>query len=775
MNNRFRLGFLHILLMMCCLLAVVSFMGNDGRETVQANVLLYWPTDEGDPNYKEWTEIVRRELRRQGIEGHIEVHYAHSTERYESIERPMFSELIRRLRAEGKMPDLILSYGDINRWLMTTVTDPLICSIPLVCYGLYLDDYLQSQYDLLLNDYNGGRWEMVDIIADLNVEENLTMTNAFAEDIFDYIRRPDDRAMSKNRVVTLLDVEYLWCDRVRYLQIRNRMEKMDPERFYDNFSPTGTYGSTAAVKAGKTVFSCRSLLSPDWNADSGPTTWVFYPQKSSNVYLQTKHDNKARSLVEGPSFSPFCTAIAEEYLVNDKCIGGCFPTAESQIRDAVSAGLRLLKGESALQIGPLRHESTYNINWDVVRPFGLDVNKVPAGVHLDNVTFEDRNPVKARSIRMVIRVCIIILLFVGLCLIALFARRYHRNTVRLHRYANDAINRQAILNQMMDVIDFRVWDDRGSTDLSPARISTTPFFEEKLAGFRAITEPGHYSIQIYASIDGKESHWYMIMMTVGFNPETGAMRRGVIVNYDNHKKLEALAAETNRVLTLARAREGFIASMNHEIRTPLNSIVGYTQLLTMSGKEIEEDELKEYADVIRSNDYMLKTTINNILTASRIDNTDMTPELGIIDIQEYIVARKESRKSVDSLSGHRIVIEPGPSGLKVKADADMLDVVLENLVVNAAKFSGEDTDISVGWDSCGEDGAVEIWVKDRGIGIAPEYHCHIFDSFFKVDSFSSGCGLGLYITRKYVELMGGEITVASTPGEGSVFRIRLAS
>ena len=215
--------------------------------------------------------------------------------------------------------------------------------------------------------------------------------------------------------------------------------------------------------------------------------------------------------------------------------------------------------------------------------------------------------------------------------------------------------------------------------------------------------------------------------------------------------------------------------MNHEIRTPLNSIVGYTQLLTMSGKEIEEDELKEYADVIRSNDYMLKTTINNILTASRIDNTDMTPELGIIDIQEYIVARKESRKSVDSLSGHRIVIEPGPSGLKVKADADMLDVVLENLVVNAAKFSGEDKDISVGWDSCGEDGAVEIWVKDRGIGIAPEYHCHIFDSFFKVDSFSSGCGLGLYITRKYVELMGGEITVASTPGEGSVFRIRLAS
>ena len=775
MKNCFRLGFLHILLVMCCLAAVVSFRGSGSRETIQANVLLYWPTDEKDPNYREWTEIARRELHRQGIEGHVEVHYAHSTERYESVERPMFNELIRRLRAEGNMPDLILSYGDINRWLMTTVTDPLTSSIPLVCYGLYLDDYLQNQYDLLLNDYDGGRWEMVDIIADLNVEENLTMTNAFAEDIFDYIRRPDDRKMTKNRIVTLLDVEYLWCDLVRYQQIRNRMEKLDPEHFYDNFSPTDTYSSTVAANAGKTVFSCRSLLSPSWNTDSGPTTWAFYPQKSSNVYLQTKHDNKARSLVEGPSFSPFCTAIAEEYLVNEKCIGGCFPTVESQIRDAVSAGIRLLKGENALQIGPLRHESTYNINWDVVRAFGLDVNKVPAGVHLDNVTFEDRYPSRARTIRWIIRSVLLTLLFIGLCVMAVSARRSHRNTVRLRRYADYTMNRRAILEQMMDIIGFRVWDDSGAMDLSPVRISTTPFFEEKLAGFRAITAPGHYSIQIHASIDGKDAHWYMIMMTVGFNPETGVMRRGVIVNYDNHKMLESLAAETNRILTSARAREGFIASMNHEIRTPLNSIVGCTQLLTMSGQEIGDDELKEYADAIRGNDYMLKTTINNILTASRIDNTVLTPEIRTIDIQDYFIARRENRKSVDNLSGHRIVLEPGPSGLKVKADVEMLDVVLENLVVNAAKFSDEDTDIRVGWDGSAEDGSVEMWVKDKGIGIAPEYHSHLFDSFFKVDSFSSGCGLGLYISRKYVELMGGEISVTSTPGEGSVFKIRLAS
>ena len=99
----------------CLFLACIPCSGAGGRKTVEANVLIYWPTDESDPVYKEWTELVIKELRRQGIKGEVEVHYAHATERYESTERPIFNELILNLRVQGKKPDLIISYSDTNK------------------------------------------------------------------------------------------------------------------------------------------------------------------------------------------------------------------------------------------------------------------------------------------------------------------------------------------------------------------------------------------------------------------------------------------------------------------------------------------------------------------------------------------------------------------------------------------------------------------------------------------------------------------------------------
>ena len=133
------------LTVVCLLLGCIPCKGAIGRDTIEANVLIYWPTDESDPVYKEWTGLVIKELRRQGIKGNVEVHYAHATERYESTERPMFIELIMKLRVQGKKPDLIISYSDINKWLLTTITSPVITSIPIVCFGLRSDKFLPYQ------------------------------------------------------------------------------------------------------------------------------------------------------------------------------------------------------------------------------------------------------------------------------------------------------------------------------------------------------------------------------------------------------------------------------------------------------------------------------------------------------------------------------------------------------------------------------------------------------------------------------------------------------
>lgn len=766
-----------VIFLLCCFLFVISCDGMGNKDVIDANVLLYWPTDEGDPVYEKWTEITKEELRRQGVRGNVEVHFAHVIERYESVERPMFNELVLRLRAEGKMPDIILSYGDANRWLMVTNEHPVVASIPLVCYGIQLDDFLPYQYDLLENKYGGGRWKMVTIRDNLRLKENLEFADSIAPTIIDHIIKPEYYFLTPNRFITMLDVENLWLDRIKYNGLCDQMDVLDSTRFYSNLVPKVNEDGLRriALNEDRIVLSCRSIMAPRWNVSMQiSTTWAFYPQKSPNFFIQSKHDNKARGLVDGPSFMPYFTMIAEDFLVNDKCIGGYFPTFEDQVRDAVGAGIRLLRGETSEEIGALEHKPSYNLNWKVIRPFGFDVNKVPGFVNLHNVTLQDRNPRLYRILLWTLCIALCVLGISSAMTIFFYSRKAHRNAVAIRRYADETIRNNEILEQMMNIADFRTWEDVGENDDRINRITATPFFMGKLKEFLATSDTGIYSLQIHCSIDGRPAHWYELRMTVVADGESHIERRGVIVNIDTQKELEAKAAETNRIINSVKTREGFIASMNHEIRTPLNSIVGYAQLLSMPGMPIEPEELEDYAEAIDNNATILQNTINNILITSQIGKSLISPHSKDTKIMGDLIPDVSGEKTEHSLS-HRLVLEPGPVDLKVNVDVKLLTEVLENLIMNAARFSEDSTDITIGWNKCEEDGwTAEIWVKDQGIGIDPKYHELIFDRFFKVDSFTSGCGLGLYICKTFVELMGGEISVESKVGEGSVFRIKLA-
>ena len=124
---------------------------------------------------------------------------------------------------------------------------------------------------------------------------------------------------------------------------------------------------------------------------------------------------------------------------------------------------------------------------------------------------------------------------------------------------------------------------------------------------------------------------------------------------------------------------------------------------------------------------------------------------------------------------HKLVLKPGPAGLVVHADSKLLRDAIYQLLHNAVQFSEPGTNIIFGWDRSEDPSwAAEIWVADEGPGIAPQYQNLIFDRFFKVDSFTAGCGLGLYICKSYVELMGGQLSVESQSGEGSIFKIKLS-
>jgi signal transduction histidine kinase len=234
-----------------------------------------------------------------------------------------------------------------------------------------------------------------------------------------------------------------------------------------------------------------------------------------------------------------------------------------------------------------------------------------------------------------------------------------------------------------------------------------------------------------------------------------------------------------------RAKSDFISSISHELRTPLNAIIGFSKLmLNPRVGPLNEDQTAYMQDVVQSADHLLQL-INDVLDLSKIEAGKMALEdspfclvetleqsLGIIREK----AKQHSLKVSTDFTPEIINLPP------VLADQRKVKQVMYNLLSNAAKFTPDGGSIMVravlGDSSCATPGtSVVVSVEDTGIGIAPDHQKRIFGAFEQVDSSyarqQQGTGLGLALTKEIVEMHGGHIWLASTPGEGSTFSFSL--
>ena len=212
----------------------------------------------------------------------------------------------------------------------------------------------------------------------------------------------------------------------------------------------------------------------------------------------------------------------------------------------------------------------------------------------------------------------------------------------------------------------------------------------------------------------------------------------------------------------------FLANMSHEIRTPLNAIVGFSDLL----KDLDAfspEEVKQFVETININCTLLLALINDILDLSRIESGTMDFKFGAFNLAFIMQEVHESQRlSMPRDVELRIEIPEGEDKLVI-TDSVRLKQVVNNLINNAKKFTVTGS-ITFGYVT-NREGYTTIFVEDTGSGISEDAQKHIFERFYKEDSFTQGAGLGLSIYQTIVDRLHGSISVSSELGKGTRFEV----
>ncbi len=235
-----------------------------------------------------------------------------------------------------------------------------------------------------------------------------------------------------------------------------------------------------------------------------------------------------------------------------------------------------------------------------------------------------------------------------------------------------------------------------------------------------------------------------------------------------------MAQELAAIETL---KTDFISNVSHEIKTPLSVIQNYAAAL--QSETLPPEERAEYIKTILEATKKMAALVTNILKLNKLENQNIIPETTVFDLDEHI--RRSALSFEESWEQKHITFEADLDEVQVLSNESMLEIVWNNLLSNAVKFTNPGGKILIRLktqdNSADNPGSrlARVTVSDTGCGMDTQTQKHMFDKFYQGDTSHAqeGNGLGLALVKKTIDLLGGTISVESTPGKGSTFTVNL--
>jgi signal transduction histidine kinase len=250
-----------------------------------------------------------------------------------------------------------------------------------------------------------------------------------------------------------------------------------------------------------------------------------------------------------------------------------------------------------------------------------------------------------------------------------------------------------------------------------------------------------------------------------------------VIAIENVRLFDEIQDKSKQLAEASERKSQFLASMSHELRTPLNAIIGLTEMVVTNAARFGTEKALEPLRRVNAAGTHLLSLINEILDLSKIEagKLDLNPEP--VDLARLIDEVIGTAGQLAEKNKNRLAVETQENVGALTADSMRLKQILLNLLSNACKFTkAGEVALRVRKVADGRDW-VELAVADTGIGLTAEQQAKLFQDFTQADSLTArrygGTGLGLALSRKLARMMGGDVTVTSEPGKGSVFTVRL--